>query len=94
MQRRGLIVAAVAAGAMLGTSARADAACTFPKSWYTNQAELQYATDLYTGKLRESLATPANTNNLVSGNASRTASFLSAAQRYVLGLPGSLPRCP
>lgn len=91
--RRGLLTVAVTGAALLGGAAPSSAACEFPKGWYTSQAELQYATDLWSGKLEESLRTPTNTTNLVTGNANRTASLLTAGQRWTRALPANLPRC-
>lgn len=92
--RRGLLTAAVTGAVLLGTAAPSSAAeCEFPKGWYTSNAELQYAGDLWAGKLEESLRTPSNTSNLVSGNATRTASLISALGRWAQALPANLPRC-
>ena len=91
--RRVIAVVAVSGAVLLPTAAPAGAQCAFPKGWYTSNAELQYATDLWSGKLEESLRTPSNTSNLLSGNLTRTQAFASALSRYASALPGNLPRC-
>jgi hypothetical protein len=71
-------------------------ACTFPKGWYTAQAEYQYAVSLYAGQTGDSVAQAASALqsqnqaaitaalvNLTSGNANRAATFATATQTFV-----------
>jgi hypothetical protein len=97
---RGLIAGALAYAAIVATPAAAASprACTFPKGWYTAQAEYQYATYLFTGQAGDSvtqaagaLGAPQNSGalqaaltNLTTGNANRTATYAGATQEFAV----------
>lgn len=93
-------------GAVPATAA-GRSACTFPKGWYTAQAEYQYAVGLYTGQTGDSLtqtlsalrsqnqtAIEAALVNLTTGNANRAATFATATETFVTKALDALSKEP